>query len=484
MGRSQLRTGPLTRSRVRPSLGPKRVGGLATDPPLARVSLARTLEFWSNLGVHPRGRGVTDRVGAILAVMIAAGPCALAADVAAGEAGGLASDQQSAQSADYAGYYQLGPHAVLTISQQGGRWYARLTGQRRIELMSTSTGAFNTVGVAAEITFQVGAGSKVTSLILRQNGREITAAKIDEMAAMAADPTIADSRVPRTWKQRFVGAPRLVATGDHGSDYWPCFSPDGGTLLFAHTVDGRTWSLMRAALTGGPAKTVAIAGAPGSETRPSWSASAKLIAFTGATDQHDQVWVMQPDGTGARAVLAPGLSDRALYPSWYPDGRHLAAMDAGDFVIRRFDLAGGPAVAITDHAKVLAGMPSVSPDGKWIAFAGQKNLGQAYDQNRNVIWLAGADGELRTLEAKPLQGRAPAWSPDGSHLAFESDRGSPDGRYAAFVIAKDGTDLTQITPYELNVTHPVWSPDGRHMALVVQSGTATRIGIVDLPSLH
>jgi Tol biopolymer transport system component len=253
-------------------------------------------------------------------------------------------------------------------------------------------------------------------------------------------------------------------------------------VLFAHTLDGRTWVLMRAPLNGGAAEPVAAAQPPGSATRPSWSAAANLVAFTQTTGARNQIWVMRPDGKDARVITASGLSDQAFYPSWYPDGRHLVAMNASDFVIRRFDLGGGPAVAMTDPAKVLAGMASVSPDGRWIAFAGQKNLGQTYDQNRNVIWLAGEDGSLKPLEAEPLQGRAPVWSPDGSHLAFESDRGSPDGRYAVFVVAKDGTGLTQITPYELNATHPVWSPDGKHMVLAFQAGGATRVGIIEAPA--
>ncbi len=126
-------------------------------------------------------------------------------------------------------------------------------------------------------------------------------------------------------------------------------------------------------------------------------------------------------------------------------------------------------------------MPSVSPDGRWIVFAGQAKSGQPYDQGLNSLWLLGADGALKPLESAPTQGRAPVWSPDGTHIAFESDRGSPDGRYAIFTIGRDGTGLTQVTDYALNATHPVWSPDGRRMVFATQDGRATQVVIVDLP---
>jgi Tol biopolymer transport system component len=56
----------------------------------------------------------------------------------------------------------------------------------------------------------------------------------------------------------------------------------------------------------------------------------------------------------------------------------------------------------------------LSPDGKSIVFAGQKNEGQAYDQRKNSIWLIDEKGDLQTLE--PNQGRAPVWSPSGKLL--------------------------------------------------------------------
>lgn len=159
-------------------------------------------------------------------------------------------------------------------------------------------------------------------------------------------------------------------------------------------------------------------------------------------------------------------------------------MDAGDEVIKRIDRKHLAAVTVTDHKQVLTGMPSVSPDGKWIAFAGQRNIGEAYDQTKNSIWVVSDAGTPRTIEAVSRQGRTPAWSPDGQSLAFESNRGSSSNqRYAVFTVNRDGTGLRQITPYELNANHPVWSPDAGRLvfsARHTKDSDKTGIAIVDI----
>jgi Tol biopolymer transport system component len=177
-------------------------------------------------------------------------------------------------------------------------------------------------------------------------------------------------------------------------------------------------------------------------------------------DGKSSVWIINADGTNARPLVLSGVSDHVTYPSWYPDGEHLAVLDADENVIKRIDRKGGSAVRLTDPQQVLTGMPSVSPDGNWIAFAGQKNVGQTYDQTKNSIWLLSATGELRTAEPSPRQGRTPAWSADDQWLTFESTRGSLNSRYSVFIMRRDGTSLRQITAYELDANHPVWSPDG------------------------
>ena len=67
---------------------------------------------------------------------------------------------------------------------------------------------------------------------------------------------------------------------------------------------------------------------------------------------------------------------------------------------------------------------------------------------------------------------------------FESDRGSPNGLYAVFIINRDGSGLIQVTDYALNANHPVFSPDGRRLVFATgdPSKRVTTITVATLPS--
>lgn len=75
--------------------------------------------------------------------------------------------------------------------------------------------------------------------------------------------------------------------------------------------------------------------------------------------------------------------------------------------------------------------------------------------------------------------RFPAWSPDGSRIAFVSDRGTP-GIFNLYVANADGSGLTALTSGDLTADWPVWSPDGA--ALYFDSRHEGRIEIFRIPS--
>ena len=297
------------------------------------------------------------------------------------------------------------------------------------------------------------------------------------------------SSLPHNWTQ-VSAKPRFLTAAVAGrTDYNPVFSSDGKRVLFSRTMGKENSELYVVPAAGGDSQRLSPELLNIDETRPKWSPQNGLIAFTGCMAKPQggstcRPWIIEGNGTNPHPVVVTGASDYVIYPSWYPDGRHIAVMDAGNLTVLRLDITSGATRALTDRTQIFAGMPSVSPDGEWIAFAGQKNGGQRYNQNRNNIWLEDRAGNIKSLEVNPIQGRAPTWSPDGNKIAFESYRGSPD-HYAIFVVRRDGTGLTQVTDYALGAQHPSWSRDGKEMAFAYQSSsdpTAWGIGIIEYPN--
>lgn len=268
-------------------------------------------------------------------------------------------------------------------------------------------------------------------------------------------------------------------------DYWPTFSPDGNTILFSRSTNNRlTWEFFSIPLSGGEAKKFTDMQLPVSATRANWSAKDNVIAFSGTTlTGKSSIWLIDTDGTNPRQLMTEELLDQVYYPSWYPGGTSLAVMDSSEMTIKHIGLNNNVVTTLTDNSQVLTGMPNVSPDGKWIAFAGQKYIGQDYNQAMNSIWLVTDEGDVRTLENNPDQGRTPSWSPDGQWLAFESNRGNLDGLYAIFIIRRDGTSLQRISSFEISANHPVWSPDGSQLVFSAQhtkESNVSGIAVIDV----
>jgi dipeptidyl aminopeptidase/acylaminoacyl peptidase len=111
----------------------------------------------------------------------------------------------------------------------------------------------------------------------------------------------------------------------------------------------------------------------------------------------------------------------------------------------------------------------MSPDGRRVAFV-VTTLAEEQDQYLSQIWIVDTNGgEPRRFTAGSKRDTAPRWSPDGTRLAFVSDR-DPNKKPQVYVMPADGGEPTRLTELANGVSTPVWSPDGAYLACIARVG--------------
>ena len=111
----------------------------------------------------------------------------------------------------------------------------------------------------------------------------------------------------------------------------------------------------------------------------------------------------------------------------------------------------------------------ISPAGRQVAFV-VTTLSEERDEYLSNIWVVdAAGGDPRRFTAGPKRDREPRWAPDGSRLAFVSER---EGKKKAqlYVMPADGGEPARLTDERNGVTDPVWSPDGTRLAFIARVG--------------
>lgn len=152
----------------------------------------------------------------------------------------------------FTGFYQVYRTTVLTVKRQANQYFVQLTRQPPFEIFPETSTRFFMRELPVKITFETDTAGNAMAAVAHQGGRDSTASRIDDStaAAIAAAPT--GHPMPRTWELAAI-TPRILTDSDDGRlGYWPCFSPDGQTVLFSESHDGgRTWQLMRVPTAGG-----------------------------------------------------------------------------------------------------------------------------------------------------------------------------------------------------------------------------------------
>lgn len=209
------------------------------------------------------------------------------------------------------------------------------------------------------------------------------------------------------------------------------------------------------------------------------------------------IFVSETDGSLPSNLTSAQTSSHEIQPSWSANGSKIAfASDQtnGDWEIFIMDADGTNVTQLTSQSGSLEIAPDISPDGK-IAFVSDRDGDRA-------IWTMDLDG---TNETKIIDGAGedgglgpdlgpaglgivgsnvgfglsvPSWSPDGSQLAFTSDRDGGD--FDIFIANADGSSVVQLTSSSAADYDPFWLPNGDEIAFVSDRDGTPQIFKVDV----
>lgn len=209
-------------------------------------------------------------------------------------------------------------------------------------------------------------------------------------------------------------------------------------------------------------------------------------------NRNTDIWMMKWDGS--ENIQLTSSADNEGNPQWSPDGKYIsftASRSGGSNQIWLLNRLGGEAIKLTDIKAELTEY-AWSPDSKQIALLlrdpadtskEQKNKpwvidryhfkqdvsGYLYDKRKTHIYLFDVkEKKLDTLTRGDYNEAGIQWSPDGTKIAFVSNRTEDPDKNSntdIYIIdAKPGSSFRQLTTWKGRDNVPRWSPDGKTVA--------------------
>jgi len=212
-------------------------------------------------------------------------------------------------------------------------------------------------------------------------------------------------------------------TDDPALDGLPRFTPDGSAVVFCSERTGH-YQLFEVATAGGPARPVRTNAFV--EYQADVSPDGRTIAFLSNALGAEHLWLMERASGSARVLLRHGKDSILGNPDWSADGQRLVYSSNWRFghQIYLFDLTSAQETRVSP---IGAGgcEPRFHPDGRRVVYVSRRHLGSTSRLVEHDL----ASGEERVLVDWPALNYDPAYSADGSELAFASNI---TGEYAIY----------------------------------------------------